>query len=107
MQRRKGYKQTQNKWTHRKNIMGKKKSSEGQVSNGERRNVSSWSRKAGRNSISGLENLSNKVAAWKQGKKVFLTITNPIKGEKSKPFVRKEAKEIWGKYSPYSMKQTH
>ena len=54
-----------------------------------------------------MNKLNDKVEAWKQGKKVFLTITNPIKGEKSKPFIRREAKEIWGKYSPYSMKQTY
>jgi len=83
--------------------MGNKKSSEGYTSKGERRNVVAGLG----DSRTEMNKLNDKVEAWKQGKKVFLTITNPIKGEKSKPFIRREAKEIWGKYSPYSMKQTY
>jgi|TARA_B110000967_G_C18732128_1_gene483131 hypothetical protein len=60
-----------------------------------------------KNLWSPLEELKNKVSAWKKGKKVYLTITNPIKSETNKPFIKREAKDVWGKYTPYSMKQTH
>ena len=74
------------------------------TSKGQRRNVSSWSIKAGRKDVSELEIINRKIDAWKQGKKVMLTITNPIKSETNKPFIRVNAKEIWGKDTPYMMK---
>ena len=74
------------------------------TSTGQRRNVSRWSIKAGRRGVSELEKLNRKVDAWSRGKKVLLTITNPIKSETNKPFIRVDAKEVWGKYTPYMMK---
>ena len=47
-----------------------------------------------------------KMDAWAKGKKVFLTIENPIKSETAKPFIRVPAEHIWKKYEPYRMKQT-
>ena len=77
------------------------------TSKGQRRNVSRWSIKAGRKDVSELEKLNRKVDAWMKGKKVLLTITNPNKNEKGKPFIKKEAKEVWGKYTPYLMKTSN
>ena len=74
------------------------------TSKGQRRNVSRWSIKAGRKDVSELEKLNRKVTAWAQGKKVMLTITNPIKSETAKPFIRVDAKEVWRKDTPYMMK---
>ena len=83
--------------------MGKKSRTQ-YIAKGERRNVSRWSIKAGRKDVSELEILNRKIAAWKRGKKVMLTITNPVKSETNKPFIRVEAKEVWGKDTPYMMK---
>ena len=41
-----------------------------------------------------------------KGKKVFLTIENPVKSETNKPFIRVPAEHVWNKYEPYRMKQT-
>tara|TARA_Y100001951_G_scaffold101695_1_gene107030 strand:- start:960 stop:1181 length:222 start_codon:yes stop_codon:yes gene_type:complete len=53
-----------------------------------------------------LEKVMLKIDAWAKGKKVFLTIENPIKSETAKPFIRVPAEHIWKKYEPYRMKQT-
>ena len=74
------------------------------TSKGQRRNVSRWSIKTGRKDVSELEKLNRKIESWKRGKKVILTVTNPIKSETAKPFIRVDAKEVWGKYTPYMMK---
>ena len=74
------------------------------TSKGQRRNVSSWSTKAARKDVSEFEILNRKIAGWKRGKRVMLTITNPMKSETNKPFIRVNAKEIWGKDTPYMMK---
>ena len=74
------------------------------TSKGERRNVSRWCIKAGRKDVSELEILKRKIAAWRRGKRVMLTIANPVKSETNKPFIRVEAKEVWGKDTPYMMK---
>ena len=76
------------------------------TSKGQRRNVAAWSTKAARKDVSELEILNRKIASWKRGKRVILTITNPIKSETNKPFIRVDAKEVWGKYTPYMMKTT-
>ena len=53
-----------------------------------------------------LEKVMLKIDAWAKGKKVFLTIENPIKSETAKPFIRVPAEHVWRKYEPYRMKQT-
>ena len=73
--------------------MGKKKKSGRQeTSKGQRRNV-----------VAGLgddrtplQKLLDKQEAWKQGKRVMLTVPNPNKNETKKRFVRVEAKTVWG-----------
>ena len=53
-----------------------------------------------------LQQINHKVEAWMKGKKVFLTIENPVKSETNKPFIRVPAEHVWKKYEPYRMKQT-
>tara|TARA_B110000196_G_C20632791_1_gene424826 strand:- start:289 stop:549 length:261 start_codon:yes stop_codon:yes gene_type:complete len=85
--------------------MGKKSSRTSQTSKGERRNVSAWSVKAGRKDISELQRAVNQSRAFNLGKNVVLTIPNPNKGERDKPFIRVNAKEKW-KNDKFIMKQT-
>ena len=83
--------------------MGKKRSRTSQTSKGERRNVVNG---LGRD-WTPLQELKHKTDAWKKGKKVYLTITNQNKSEKDKPFIKREVKDVWGKYTPYLMKTSH
>ena len=66
-----------------------KKSRESSTSKGERNNVSAWSVKAGRREMSGMQRVINQTKAFNSGKNVMLTIPNPNKGEKDKPFINK------------------
>jgi len=82
--------------------MGKKSRTQ-YTSKGERRNVvngrgTSWTP---------MQELNHKLKAWMKGKKVFLTIPNPIKSETAKPFIRVPADHIWRKFEPFRMKQTN
>ena len=73
------------------------------VSKGQRPNVRKDIRKAMRREYSGsLEQLLNKVAAWKKDRKVMLTISNPNKHATNQKFIKVSAKEVWG--SPRPMK---
>tara|TARA_R110002073_G_scaffold327865_1_gene508752 strand:- start:35 stop:310 length:276 start_codon:yes stop_codon:yes gene_type:complete len=85
--------------------MGKKKSRDHEVSKGERNNVSKRWIKAARNSRSFLEITLNKYDAYKAGKNVMLTVPNPNTNETNKPFIRVNAKDVWGSRKPYIMKQ--
>jgi hypothetical protein len=53
-----------------------------------------------------MQKALHKMNAWTKGKKVFLTIENPVKSETAKPFIRVPAEHVWRKYEPYRMKQT-
>jgi len=92
--------------------MGKKKKSSGNsyTSKGERPNVSKNTRKAMRRDYienRKLERLNNQIAAWKAGKNVMLTVPNKGDDAKKMPFVRVNAREVWGNpNSSYMMKQT-
>ena len=69
------------------------------VSKGQRPNVSKATRKAmRREKVGSLEQLLNKIEAWKQGKRVYITIPNRSPKETNKPFVRVLMKEEWGTY---------
>lgn len=86
--------------------MGKKKSRDHEVSKGERNNVGKRWIKAVRNSRTLLEITLDKYDAYKAGKNVMLTIPNPnATNETNKPFVRVNAKDVWGSRKPYIMKQ--
>ncbi len=67
------------------------------TSKGERRNVSKWARKAMRRERTGLQRLNAQMDAFLKGKNVVLTIPNPNPNEKNKPFIRRNAKEVWSK----------
>ena len=73
------------------------------TSKGERRNVSKWVRKAIKRERTGLQRLNAQMEAFLEGKNVVLTIPNP--NEKGKPFIRKNAKEVWSK-DRYIIKQS-
>ena len=70
--------------------------SKGLVSKGERPNVAKDTRKLMRGKVTELQTALNKQEAFKQGKNVMLTIPNPNKTERNKPFIRVNAKEVWG-----------
>lgn len=87
--------------------MPKKKSSgKHYVSKGERPNVSQKTLNDMRNSVPVATTMVNKVEAWRRGKRVMLTIANPlVKGKEktNKPFVRVEARSVWG--NPFDKKK--
>ena len=70
--------------------------SKGLVSKGERPNVAKDTSKLMRGKVTELQPALNKQEAFKQGKNVMLTIPNPNKKERNKPFIRVNAKEVWG-----------
>ena len=70
--------------------------SKGFISKGEHSNVSKHTRKLMRRQTTELQTALNKQEAFKQGKNVMLTIPNPDKKERNKPFIRVNAKEVWG-----------
>ena len=67
------------------------------TSKGERWNVSKWVRKAIKRERTGLQRLNAQIDAFLEGKNVVLTIPNPNPNEKGKPFIRRNAKEVWSK----------
>jgi len=77
---------------------GKRSKDNNYVSKGQRLNVRKDICKAQRRDYlaNKLDVVANKIAAWKAGKAVFLTIPNPNKNETNKRFIRVPAKEVWG-----------
>ena len=75
------------------------------TSKGERRNVSKWVRKAIKRERTGFQRANAQLDAFLEGKNVVLTIPNPNPNEKGKPFIRKNAKEVWSK-DRYIIKQS-
>lgn len=82
--------------------------SKGFVSQGQRPNVSRETRNIMRREYlsNDLDVMLNKQKAWRQGKKVYLTIKNPAATKGSnQPFIRVLANDIWGNpNSRYIMK---
>ena len=70
--------------------------SKGLVSKGERPNVAKDTRKLMRRTVTELQTDLNKQEAFRKGKNVMLTVSNPNKSERNKPFIRVNAKEVWG-----------
>lgn len=66
---------------------GKKSSGVHKTSKGQRRNVSKQNCTSGYN-VSYLDEMLNKQAALAQNKSVWMTIENPNKAERNKPFIR-------------------
>ena len=75
------------------------------VSKGERKNVSKWIRKAMKRERTGFQRINAQMDAFWEGKNVVLTIPNPNPNEKGKPFIRKNAKEVWSR-DRFIMKQS-
>jgi cytoplasmic iron level regulating protein YaaA (DUF328/UPF0246 family) len=86
--------------------MGKKKKSSGNSSQskGERDSVSRSVVKAMRREYknSFIDVMSNKIEAWKRGKRVMLSVTQ-VNQDGKKKTVRVNAKDVWGTYSGYLM----
>lgn len=78
--------------------MGKKKGgkSSGAISKGERFSVDPSITKAVRRERTEVEKLLNKQAAWKRGRKVTLLVPNLGNDAKKHPFVKVNAKDVWG-----------
>jgi len=77
--------------------MGKKKSGTTYTSKGQRPNVSKATRKLQRRVyMKSLDRNINQTTAWRQGKRVMLTVPNPNKNETNKRFIRVEATEYLG-----------
>ena len=70
--------------------------SKGFISKGEHSNVSKHTRKLMRRQTTELQTALNKQKAFRRGKNVMLSIPNPNKGESNKPFIRVNAREVWG-----------
>lgn len=82
--------------------MGKKSKGRNYTSKGERPTVTKSVRKAIRRVMTPEERYVNQVRAWRAGKRVMLTMPNPNAAQTNKPFVRVEAREVWG--SPFQKK---
>jgi hypothetical protein len=82
--------------------MSKKKSRESQTSNGTRRNVTNG--KKTRADDSHMTRVRNQQEAWLKGKNVVLVVVNPNTNETNKPFIRKNAKDVWGSPGKYRIK---
>ena len=74
-------------------------------SNNKRRNVNKWSTKTMKKNKGRYERVLNQLNAFRRGKNVVLTIPNPNKTERSKPFIKVNAKDVWSN-DKYMMKQS-
>ena len=81
--------------------MGKKRSRASQTSKGERRSVANGLG----DDRSELKKMIDKMDAFRKGKNVMLTISNPNKQATREPFIRVSAKEKW-RNDKFIMKQT-
>lgn len=77
--------------------MGKKGGkSKGYISSGVNSNVSSGTRNAVRKEyIQSGERIMNQLKAFRAGKNVVVTIENPNKEDKSRQYIRVNARDIW------------
>ena len=74
-------------------------------SNIKRRNVNTWATKAMKKNKSRYERTLNQMTAFRRGKNVVLTIPNPNKTERNKPFIKVNAKDVWNN-EKYMIKQS-
>jgi hypothetical protein len=74
-------------------------------SNIKRRNVNTWATKAMKKDKSRYERTLNQMTAFRRGKNVVLTIPNPSKTERGKPFIKVNAKDVWNN-DKYMIKQS-
>ena len=74
-------------------------------SNNKRRNVNKWVTRTMKKDKGRYERVLNQLNAFRRGKNVVLTIPNPNKTERSKPFIKVNAKDVWSN-DKYMMKQS-
>ena len=74
-------------------------------SNNKKRNVNKWATKTMKKNKGRYERVLNQLNAFRRGKNVVLTIPNPNKTERSKPFIKVNAKDVWSN-DKYMMKQS-
>lgn len=74
-------------------------------SNNKRRNVNKWATKTMKKDKGRYERVLNQLNAFRKGKNVVLTIPNPSKTERGKPFIKVNAKDVWNN-DKYMMKQS-
>ena len=89
--------------------MGKKSSGNAYTSKGDRPNVARKTTNAMRRDYmdNPIQRLSNQIAEWKAGKNVMLTVPNTGADARKAPFVRVNAREVWGNpTTAFSMKSS-
>ena len=74
-------------------------------SNNKKRNVNKWATKTMKKNKGRYERVLNQLNAFRRGKNVVLTIPNPNKTERSKPFIKVNAKDVLSN-DKYMMKQS-
>ena len=74
-------------------------------SNNKRKNVNRWATKTMKKNKGRYERVLNQLNAFRRGKNVVLTIPNPNKTERAKPFIKVNAKDVWSN-DKYMMKQS-
>ncbi len=76
--------------------MGKKKLRSKYTSKGERKSMNPQAAKAVARDVPLVDKLTNKMAAYEQGKRVWLIIDNPNPNETNKRFIRVLARDVYG-----------
>jgi len=74
-------------------------------SKNKRKNVNRWATKTMKKNKGRYERVLNQLTAFRRGKNVVLTIPNPNKTERAKPFIKVNAKDVWSN-DKYMMKQS-
>ena len=74
-------------------------------SNNKKRNVNKWVTRTMKKDKGRYERVLNQLNAFRRGKNVVLTIPNPNKTERAKPFIKVNAKDVWSN-DKYMMKQS-
>lgn len=75
--------------------MGKKRTRGAYSSKGQGRSIANGVRLA-RAEKPQLDRSLNLVAAWKAGKNPVLTVENPNKSERNRPYIKMQANAYWG-----------
>ena len=76
-------------------------SSKNYTSKGDRKSVSNGKQRP--SDVSSLETAGNKMKAFKKGRKVWLTNSNPNNKEANKKFIKDKTSELWTKTSTSMM----
>jgi len=81
--------------------------SSGKVSAGINSNVAKRLVNAARREyMASSERIANQLKAFREGKRVMITIDNPNKDERNKPFIRVNANTVWKNKDDFGYLQT-